>query len=152
MLVLMIGLFVTAVSVAIHVLGSTRWLSHLARKIAADEGPKEDRGLFLALLSTAMVLLLLHVVEVVVWAVVYVALPGRAGLTGIVDSVYFSIVTFTTLGYGDITLTADWHPLAGMEAMAGIMVFGLTTAIMFAVISRTWKIARNVAEDTHQKL
>jgi len=44
------------------------------------------------------------------------------------------MITFTTLGYGDVTLNSDWDFLSGMEAMVGITVFGLTTAILFAVI------------------
>ena len=53
---------------------------------------------------------------------------------------YFSIVSFTTLGYGDITLNAHWRFLSGMEAMAGIAVFGLTTALAFSVIHKYWSV------------
>jgi hypothetical protein len=44
------------------------------------------------------------------------------------------------LGYGDITLSAEWNLLSGMEAMVGITVFGLTTALLFAVIQQIWKV------------
>ena len=50
------------------------------------------------------------------------------------------MITFTTLGYGDITLAQEWHLLTGVEGMVGIVVFGLTTALLFAVIQKSWKV------------
>ena len=43
---------------------------------------------------------------------------------------------FTTLGYGDITLTEGWRLLSGIEAMNGIMQAGLTAAMLFTVVER----------------
>ena len=97
-------------------------------------------------MSTAVFLLLLHVIEVHLWALVYVFLPGQAGLNNYAEAVYFSIVTLTTLGYGDITLNAQWQLLSGMEAMVGIMVFGLTTATLFAVIQQSWEVKKSSAK------
>ena len=51
------------------------------------------------------------------------------------------MVTFTTLGYGDITLAREWQLLTGVEGMVGITVFGLTTAMLFAVIQKSWKVS-----------
>jgi hypothetical protein len=47
-------------------------------------------------------------------------------------------VTFTTLGYGDITLNSEWRVLSGFEAINGILLVGWTTAFLYAVIRRTW--------------
>lgn len=58
---------------------------------------------------------------------------------------YFSLVSFTTLGYGDVTLNPQWELLGPMEAMAGITVIGLSTAILFAVIQRSCKISQRKA-------
>lgn len=49
---------------------------------------------------------------------------------------YFSMVTFTTLGYGDITLGGDWRLLASFEAANGIIMFGWTTALIVAYLQR----------------
>ena len=54
------------------------------------------------------------------------------------DAVYFSLVTFTTLGYGDITLDEKWRVLAAFEAANGIIMFGWTTAIIVAFAHRVF--------------
>lgn len=73
--------------------------------------------------------------ECMIWA-------GWYTWTGAIDqfetAIYFSIVTFTTLGYGDITLGADWRILASMEAATGIIVFGWSTAIVFMAIQNIY--------------
>jgi voltage-gated potassium channel Kch len=43
---------------------------------------------------------------------------------------YFSIVTFTTLGYGDVLVAEQWRILAATEAANGIIMFGWTTALI----------------------
>jgi hypothetical protein len=45
-------------------------------------------------------------------------------------------VNFASLGYGDIVMSVRWHLLGPMEAMNGIVLFGLSTALMFALMMR----------------
>lgn len=52
------------------------------------------------------------------------------------SALYFSIVTFTTLGYGDITLNESWRILASLAAVDGLIIFGLNTAFLIEFISR----------------
>ena len=52
---------------------------------------------------------------------------------------YFSMVTFTTLGYGDVVLTGKWRTLASIQAANGVIVFGWTTAMLFVFIQRVYK-------------
>ena len=46
------------------------------------------------------------------------------------SSMYFSLVAFTTLGFGDILLPQEWRLLGGMAAANGLLLFGLLTAIL----------------------
>jgi len=55
------------------------------------------------------------------------------------DAWYFSMITFTSLGYGDITLTERWHLLSGIEAINGIMLIGWSTAMMYSLIQQIYK-------------
>ena len=96
---------------------------------------------------TALVLLFLHLVEMVLWAVLYFSMQEWTGLTDMGDAIYFSVITFTTVGYGDITLNEGARLLSGMEGMVGIVVFGLTTAILFTVIQRIWKLEHSASPD-----
>jgi hypothetical protein len=55
------------------------------------------------------------------------------------SDVYFPAVTFTTLGYGDITLSSEqWRVLTGIEALNGVLLLGWSTALLYAVVHRTW--------------
>lgn len=45
-------------------------------------------------------------------------------------SVYFALVSFTTLGFGDILLPVEWRLLGGMTAVNGLLNVGLVTAIL----------------------
>ena len=52
-------------------------------------------------------------------------------------SVYFSLVAFTTLGFGDILLPIEWRLLGGMAAANGLLMFGLLTAILVETLRDT---------------
>ena len=73
------------------------------------------------------------ITEAAIWAMSYVLIGA---LPVFEHALYFSIVTFTTLGYGDITLNENWRLLASMEAAIGIIIFGWTTAIVMAVVQK----------------
>ena len=84
-------------------------------------------------LISALVLLmfLAAVLEVTIWAAVYL---GVGAISALEQALYFSMVTFTTLGYGDVVLKEGWRILASFEGANGIIMFGWTTALIFAVV------------------
>lgn len=143
MWLIVFGLVLIGITVAIHAIGSAFWLVHMAHRLEQSNRVSQTMTLFRIVLSTVIVLIILHLIEVMVWAFAYYLLPGEAGLNGFKEAAYFSIVTFTTLGYGDVTLNEHWQFLAGMEAMVGIAVFGLTTALSFAVVQKYWRGAHD---------
>ena len=53
------------------------------------------------------------------------------------ESLYFSMVSFTTLGFGDVTLPQEWRILSGMIAANGLVLFGLNTAFLIEMLQRT---------------
>ncbi len=84
-------------------------------------------------------------VAVVLWLILGISLSAWswAGVfltAGVFQSLepalYFSIVTFTTLGYGDITLDPQWRILASFAAVDGLIIFGLNTAFLVEFTSR----------------
>lgn len=86
------------------------------------------------LVSSLVVLLFLaSLLEASIWAYVYLRVGALEDLEA---ALYFSTVTFTTLGYGDITLGTDWRLLATFEAANGTMMFGWSTSLVIAYVQR----------------
>ena len=83
----------------------------------------------------ALLMFNVSLLEVLLWAVVYHQLNA---LEGFEPALYFSMVTFTTLGYGEIVLGEQWRLLASFEAANGIIMFGWTTAIILAAVQRIY--------------
>ena len=67
------------------------------------------------------------------WAVVFVICKEFAGFG---TAFYHSAVNFTTLGYGDVVMTPSWRLLGPLEAANGVLMFGVSTAMIFALIQR----------------
>ena len=135
----LIGAALVVITIVIHALGTT-WLLRVLRDRYVDAEGFVRAGRHLqALIATVLALLLLHTLEIIVWAYAYLTLLPSGELASFEESVYFSFVTFTTLGYGDITLTENWRLLSGIEALNGIMLVGWTTAMLFAVVQRSWQ-------------
>ncbi|MDK1494640.1 potassium channel family protein [Sinorhizobium sp. 7-81] len=89
----------------------------------------------LATVAWIIYLIVPIVLDVGLWAAFYYfaqALPNFE------DALYFSTVTFTTVGYGDIVLGRDWRQVATFEAVNGWIIFGWATALMMAVIQRLY--------------
>ena len=79
------------------------------------------------------VALMAHLIEIGVWAVLLV-LTGEFQELGI--AFYHSAGNYTSLGYGDIVMSLAWRMLGPIEATNGLLMFGVSTAMIFAVIRR----------------
>jgi len=134
----LIGVFLVAITVMIHAIGSTSWMRYILHRWTTPEGDWRPHKALLAMISTAVVLLMLHVIQVILWALTFLVFIPAGKLDSLEEAVYFSLVTFTTLGYGDITLGPEWRLLSGIEALNGILLVGWTTALLFAVVQRYW--------------
>ena len=78
-------------------------------------------------------LMVIHLVEISVWGMFYY---WQGCLPDLESSLYFSGVTYATVGYGDIVLAKPWRMFALLEAFTGILMCGLTTGLFFAVVNR----------------
>ncbi|MCY4261518.1 MAG: potassium channel family protein, partial [Rhodobacteraceae bacterium] len=58
------------------------------------------------------------------------------------SSVYFTLVSFTTLGFGDVILATEFRILSGLLAANGLLIFGLTTAIMIEIMHKLYLTQR----------
>jgi Ion channel len=74
-----------------------------------------------------------HLTQIALWAVAFL----MVGEISTFDKAFYcSAENYTALGYGDILLSEQWQLLGPLEAMNGVLLFGLSTAVMFAIMSR----------------
>src|SRR6195952_3467388 len=129
---ILVSLAVSVCNIAIHAIVMTALL-RVAR--ATHEGATLHPSLRLTAVMTATVSVLMaaHIAEVVAWSIAY-AIVGIAPAG--TDLVYFAFVNYTTLGYGDVTPLQRWSLLGPMTAMNGVLLFGWSTAVIFAVLQK----------------
>jgi hypothetical protein len=129
----LVSIAVSAGNIAIHaiVMAAVLWVARIADERATS---RQSLRLVAVMIATVSVLMAAHIAEVAVWALAYrivgAAPPGT-------DFIYFAFVNYTTLGYGDVTPVERWHLLGPMTAMNGVLLFGWSTAVIFAVLRST---------------
>lgn len=126
---LLIAWCLMASNVAIHasgVIGALTWL----RRKDAQSLRQSWTWLFV---GVAGWVILLHVTEIMAWALVY---TWRGAMPDLASAMYFSAVTYTTTGYGDVVLPQSWRLVGAVEALTGILMCGWSTGFFFAVLSR----------------
>jgi len=85
------------------------------------------------LVRLTVALILIHLTEIAVWGLFYL---GTGCLPDAESAFYFSGVTYTTLGYGDLVLPTPWRMLGPIEGLTGILMCGLSTGLFVAVLER----------------
>ena len=120
-----------AFCVTAHAVGVTVAVRWLARGIPATSMSfwRETR-LFVFLAGW---IILLHLVEVCAWALLY---AWRGAMPSLQAAAYFSGVTYTTTGYGDLVLPESWRLVGAIEALTGILMCGWSTGFFFLIVSR----------------
>ena len=144
LLKLFIAAALVVVTVAIHAVGFSALFRVLMRSHALDKsGFRPVTGIVIALTCW---LILIHLAEIAVWGLFYC---WQGCLPEAESALYFSGVTYTTVGYGDLVLPKPWRMLAPLEALTGILMCGLSTGLFFALVSRwlsNWARWRTASE------
>jgi len=83
--------------------------------------------------SATLLALAAHLLEITVWAMVFV-FCGE--FTRLGAAFYHSAMNYTSLGYGDVVMSGSWKMLGPLETADGMLMFGVSTAMIFAVIQR----------------
>jgi hypothetical protein len=119
------------VTVFIHAVGFDVLLRAIVRSRALDTSG--FRPVTRWVIGLTCWLILIHLVEIYVWGLFYL---WQGCLPDAESAFYFSGVTYTSLGYGDLMLPKPWRILAPVETLTGILMCGLSTGLFFAVVSR----------------
>jgi hypothetical protein len=88
---------------------------------------------FILVQLVAALMLLAHLVNIALWAVLFWLCGEFAEFA---TAYYHSAVNYSSLGYGDIVMSARWRLLGPLETVDGIVMFGISTALIFALIMR----------------
>ena len=128
---LLVALAIVFICLLLHVAGImllTKWLLR-CRQILERTGAT-GYGLLLLILFT--LIMLLHWIETSMWAFFYYQ---RGLFADFESSLYFSLSSYTTIGYGDVLLPQRWRLLGGIEGISGVLLCGISTAFIFAVMN-----------------
>jgi len=131
-------------TVCIHAVGFDALLRAMVRSHALDTSG--FRPVIRLVIGLTCWLILIHLVEISVWGLFYV---WQGCMPDAETALYFSGVTYTTVGYGDLLLPKPWRMLAPLEALTGMLMGGLSTGLFFAFVQRwisKWMQGRAASE------
>ena len=127
-----LALLLVFMSVAVHAIAVAHMmmrLMHSSRLL--DLNVLRSHVLLLFLVFT--ILLASHLAQALLWAVAYYAVGGFDDLA---TSLYFSLSSYTTVGYADVVLPQHLRLLGPLEAATGVLMFGWSTGYIFAFATR----------------
>lgn len=138
-----VGSCLLLVSIAFHVFISTKLIAGLRSKIPTTDSVSTLKT-FKNVSGILFVLLFSHTAQIYIWAI---ALRLLGALGGYEAPIYFALVTYTSLGYGDVTLDISFRVLGAMASVNGIIAFGLTTAFLVGFFVRFLNLPRQRSQD-----
>ncbi len=104
------------------------------------EKSKQEMGTFgymVLLLVAFSAIIMLHMFEIAIWAGFYFS---NSLFQDFETSLYFSTTSYTTIGFGDVVLPRAWRMLGGIEGVTGVLLCGLSTAFVFAIVNAMFQM------------
>ena len=133
---IILGVVFITTTVIIHAVILNELMSFI-KKIAPSIHKKTGRSWRVIVLSiTVLGVFCSQTIHVWLWSSFYLYVGAFAFLE---EALYFSVTTFSTVGYGDIIIAEQWRLIAGLESANGFMLFGWSTAFIFEVMSRLYE-------------
>ena len=126
-----IAWLLVAATVGVHAVGLARLLTLLIKAHTMPSARLWPITWLLIRITGA--LLLIHAAEITVWGLFYFLAKCQPTFSA---AVYFSGVTYATIGYGDLLLPQSWRMLAPIEGLTGILMCGLSAGLFFAVVNK----------------
>jgi hypothetical protein len=143
-----LGLVLIALTIAVHALGIVMIARVLRRsyQIArrAEQDIRRPTAIAAALIGlVGMLLAILHGFEAAVWAVAYLWLGAIVSER---DAILYSVDSITTRGASGLVLDGQWRLMGALESADGMLLFGISTAFMFTVLTRITIITDRIGE------
>ena len=137
---LLIAWGLMALCVIVHATGVTAALRWLRSSMTGARRFWPGTWLFIGLAGW---IVLLHLIEITTWALFYL---WKGAMADLPSALYFSAVTYTTTGYGDLLLPQEYRLVGAIEALTGILMCGWSTAFFVAVVTRMFRAEAHKAD------
>jgi hypothetical protein len=137
---LLVGIVANAATIVIHALAVRATVAFVRHE---DQAGRVGIGFWtgVAVLAVAVFFALVaHLLEIGVWAVLFMLCGEFPAFATAYDH---SAVNYTTLGYGNVIMTPSWRFLGPLEAANGMLVFGVSAALVFSVIQYLIRAGRS---------
>jgi hypothetical protein len=132
---LLLALVLTCITVPIHAFGTVYVVLPLAGIWTKVAKSGKISATVIPLTRLISGLLLLHVVEMSIWAIAFAAIGV---LPDFETSLYYSLMSYTTVGYGDVVPLAPWRLIGPIEAAVGVLMLGWSTGFVVAAVQRIY--------------
>lgn len=126
------------VDVVIHVIGLALINESVVRVLSGARERRRSMPTFALVMGVAALLAtVLHGIEAATWATVYLLLGA---LPNTKSAMLYSLSAMTSYGHANLFLEEQWQLMGALEALNGMLLFGLTTAFLFAMIQKVWPL------------
>ena len=136
LLALLIGSVALVINMTIQVVAIVIILTFLLRNLEHYQLKSRYRTEIRVLGILVLALFFGHLVQFAIWAILFQYLGE---FTDFQTAFYYSVVSFTSLGYGDIVMSERWRLLGALEAANGILMFGLSAGALLSVMTRLFR-------------
>ncbi len=127
-----------AICVVIHVVGLALVNDRVVRALGDAIGRRHFLRLFAVVIgAVALLATALHGLEAGLWAVAYLLLGALPDMR---SAMLYSLSAMTTYGHAQTSLAPPWQMMGALESLCGMLLFGLTTAFLFAAIQKIWPL------------
>jgi hypothetical protein len=125
-------------NVVIHVIGLVLINKSVVGVLSGATERRRFMSKFAVVMGLAALLAtILHGIEAATWAIAYRLLGA---LPNTRSAMLYSLSAMTSYGHANLFLEEQWQLMGALEALNGVLLFGLTTAFLFALIQKVWPL------------
>ena len=128
---LILATIMSLLTVSIHLTGLA-FIVRILRSHHRLVRPVKSAPVAILLIATIMIFAI-HTVEIWVYAMLYLLLGA---IRGFEVALYFSTVTYSSVGYGDVLLGEQWRILGAIEGATGLLMIGWSTAFLVSLLAQ----------------
>jgi hypothetical protein len=134
---LLYGLTVVLICIAVHTTALVLCAGWLVKRRELIATKLRYLHQVVLLLEVCVFIIFLHLIETCIWAFLF---WQKDLFPNFETALYFSMGSYTTIGYGDVVLPKTWRLLGAVEGLSGVLLCGLSTAFIFAVVNALFQM------------